>query len=44
MKFKTILKSLVFDFVKKRLVYNFMECLQSQQNDQSGNHYKSYCH
>ena len=31
MKFKTALKSPVFDFVKKRLAYNFVECLQPQQ-------------
>ena len=39
MKFKTILKSPVFDFVKKRLAYYFVECLQPQQNDQNKSHY-----
>ena len=34
---KTV-KSPVFDFVKKRLPYNFLECLQHQQNDQNGSH------
>ena len=34
---KTI-KSPVFDFMKKRLAYNFVECLQPQQNDQNRSH------
>ena len=33
MKFKTTLKSPVFKFVKKSLAYNFVECLQPQQNE-----------
>ena len=39
MKFKTTLNSAVFDSVKKRLAYNFMECLQSQQKDQNRSHW-----
>ena len=39
MKFKTTLKSPVFKFVKKRLAYNFVECLQSQENDQNRGHW-----
>ena len=39
MKFKTILKSPVFDFVKKRVAYNFVKCLKSQQNDRARSHY-----
>ena len=39
MKFKTALKGPVFDFAKKRLADNYVECLQPQQNDQNRSHY-----
>ena len=39
MKFKKCLKSPVFDSVKERLAYKFVECLHSQQNDQTRSHY-----
>ena len=39
MKFKTTLKSPVFDFAKKRLAYKFVECLHPQQNGQTKSHY-----
>ena len=35
MKFKTTLKSQVFDFVKKTLAYNSVKSLQPQENDQN---------
>ena len=40
MKLKTtLIKSPVFKFVKKNPVYNFLKCLQPQQNDQNRSHY-----
>ena len=39
MKFKTILKGPVFDFVKKILTCNFVEWPQPQQSNQDKSHY-----
>ena len=44
MKFKTTLQNVLFKFVKKGLACNFVEYLQSQQNDQNRSYYESYWH
>ena len=39
MKTKAILKSPVFNVSKKKLAYNFVECVQPEQNDKNRSHY-----